>query len=120
MPFRAGALAESLIRRKTTERLLVAERSALLRAELPSALAAVRGRLPFGRVWLFGSLAWGGFGVRSDLDLAVEGLAEDAVIALSSELTRRLGVAVDLHRTEAIAAGLRDRIYSAGEPLDVP
>ncbi len=38
------------------------------------AACLLKGELGVKRVWLFGSLARGTFGVRSDIDLAVEGL----------------------------------------------
>jgi predicted nucleotidyltransferase len=48
------------------------ERAARIRVELEAQLKAL---LPAGaRAWLIGSLAWGGFGAYSDVDLVVSGV----------------------------------------------
>jgi predicted nucleotidyltransferase len=60
-------------RREADGRALEARRARAL--EEARAAAARLGRAGARRVWLFGSLAGGAFDERSDIDLAVEGLA---------------------------------------------
>lgn len=74
---------------------------------------------PFMRAWLIGTLAWGGFGERSDVDVVVEGLDERDFIPLWDHLTVRLETRVDLMRLEDLEAGFVRRIFDEGEVLDV-
>lgn len=83
-------------------------------------LAAVRGAVeaarregPCGRVWLFGSFAWGQPGERSDIDLLVEG--DDTELARRVE--RACGRDVHAIRMAEAPASLRERVLAHGLPL---
>lgn len=67
------------------------------------------------RVWLFGSLAWGGFHDRSDVDLAVEGLAPGERDAFGGRALMAIDAPVDVVLFETAPEGLRDRIRREGE-----
>jgi predicted nucleotidyltransferase len=70
------------------------------------------------RVWLFGSLARGREpDFRSDVDLAVQGLAAEHYYRLVSELQWLFGVPVDLVEIERAPAALRSRILQEGLDL---
>ena len=46
-------------------------------------MALVPGQLPAGtRAWLVGSLAWGGFGERSEVDLVLDGVSGPLATAI--------------------------------------
>ena len=79
-------------------------------------------RFGASRVYLFGSLtgrAATPFGPRSDIDLAVEGLAPEcyweALGAVEAELPR--GRRMDLVRLEDAHSALRERVLCSGEIL---
>ena len=88
-----------------------------LRAQV---LEAVRGAVeearsegPCGRVWLFGSFAWGQPGERSDVDLLVEG--DD--VALARRIEQASGREVHAIRMAEAPASLRERVLAHGVPL---
>lgn len=91
-------------------------RAAELRALVP-ALAEELRALGAARVWVFGSLVWGGLHPESDLDLAVFGLPPGRLIEAYDRLWRRAGTPVDLVTLETCAPELRDRIMAAGEEV---
>ena len=74
------------------------------------------------RVWLFGSLAEGGFEEDSDIDLAVEGLPAGAApfraAAELDDLARPFRV--DLVPIEDASDALRERILQHGESIHGP
>ena len=71
------------------------------------------------RVWLFGSLAKGRRqDWRSDLDLAVAGLAPAKFLGALGELLLRLPIKVDLVEMETASGPLRRQILDSGLPLD--
>lgn len=79
------------------------------------AISTLRTHLPSGaRAWLFGSVAWGGFGTRSDVDVAVEGVSTADAARLELELVAALGLPVDLLRLEELPAPFRQRIQTEG------
>ncbi len=88
-----------------------------VRASLDAALRAspVRPR----RAWLIGSLAWGGFGGHSDVDVVVEGLDVEATSRLTVDLVRGLPVMPQVLRLEELPPSFADRVVSDGVPLDV-
>lgn len=75
---------------------------------------------PGGRAWLIGSLAWGGFGPRSDVDLVVSGLSGRDITALESAVAERLGVGVDILVLEDLPPRFRERVEAEGVPLHAP
>ncbi len=63
------------------------------------------------RVWLFGSLARSRpQDDRSDIDLAVEGLAPELLFRMQSQLDQLLGCPVDLVEWETASPALRAQI----------
>jgi predicted nucleotidyltransferase len=117
----AKEAAETLALRAHRAREEEALRAAEIRA---GAVEVLRDRLavrPGGRAaraWLIGSLAWGGFGVRSDVDVVVEGLTPREAMELELALVRRLGLPVDLLRFEELPEPFRARIQREGVMVD--
>lgn len=78
-------------------------------------MAQVGALLPAGaRAWLIGSLAWGGFGERSDVDLIVAGLKEVDAARIVEAVSRVAGVDVDLLQLEELPETFRERVESEG------
>lgn len=84
-----------------------------VRALLPGLVAAT----PATRVFLFGSLVWGGLHAASDVDLAVEGLNATEAGELAAAFVWLIEPWVDVVRLETAAATLRDRVLADGELL---
>jgi uncharacterized protein len=83
---------------------------------LPRLVAALRAR-GVQRVWLVGSLQWGGMHERSDIDLAVEGLSDEDVGAAHAELLNLAPCPVDLIRLEETPPAVAARIRFNGRLL---
>ena len=66
------------------------------------------------RAWLIGSLAWGQFGVRSDVDVVLEGLAIDCIGAVADRIAGRVQCEVDILRLEEIPESFRRRVLAEG------
>ena len=66
------------------------------------------------RVRLFGSLASGDYTGRSDVDLAVEGLASEEYFEALADLMELFDAPVDLVRLENARPSLRDRVAAEG------
>ncbi|MBC7794742.1 MAG: nucleotidyltransferase domain-containing protein [Clostridia bacterium] len=79
----------------------------------------MRAHAPDVDAWLIGSLAWGGYGNGSDVDVVVAGMCTSAVTHLWDELTRELASPVDLLRIEDLDPSFRERVLRHGEPLNV-
>jgi predicted nucleotidyltransferase len=124
----------ALLTRESTQQLLLALRERVdakicadLAAEDQTAqalreqvLAAARGAVEearsegeCGRVWLFGSFAWGKPSERSDVDLLVE---EDDD-ALARRVEQATGREVHAIRMAEAPASLRERVLAHGLPL---
>lgn len=99
------------------ERCAAAERAGRLRERLGEAARVLRERYHATDVRLFGSLAWGEPSCKSDVDIAVEGVAPDQIVAATADLRELLDAFVDLVRMETIPAGLRARIEIDGARL---
>jgi len=81
----------------------------------------VRARLaPGGRAWLIGSLAWGGFGVRSDVDLVLNGVPAEVAVELERAVARAAKAPVDLLILETLPAAFRARVEREGLTLHGP
>jgi predicted nucleotidyltransferase len=107
--FRCAVLAEAR-RKLAAER---AESEALRARVLPlvqQAVASARAAGFCGRVWLFGSFAWGQPEARSDLDLLVEG--DDGEVAY--RVGKACGLEVHALRVEQAPATLRARCDAEG------
>ncbi len=105
--------------RERRQREQAAAAAVRARAALPAAarLCAAHGAR---ETWLFGSLAWGGFGPHSDVDLAVAGVPAGEQTALWSALERLLGRDVDLVDLSAAPETFAARIRAEGEALSAP
>ncbi len=115
---RPEELARALVRRHERARRdadLEAER---VRASLLRALADAPPPSP-RRQWLIGSLAWGGFGEGSDVDLVVEGLDAAEASALTAHLIFALPVPAHVLRLEELSPSFRARVLAEGHELDV-
>jgi predicted nucleotidyltransferase len=108
---------EAVARRDEAAAIAARARAAALRARLPTAVDALRSRFGAKAVWLFGSLAGGDFRLDSDVDLAVDALAPELYFGAVAELSRVLGVDVDLVVLESCPASLRDEVLVRGERL---
>lgn len=108
-----------LERSRVEARRRSAERAEHLRALIP-ALAQLLRSLGAERVWVFGSLVWGGVDSRSDLDLAVCGMPRGRLIEAHAALWQRAGEPVDLVELETCSPELRERILASAEELTSP
>lgn len=98
--------------RAQADREAVAER---IREQLSTAIEDL---LPNGTdAWLIGSLAWGGFGERSDVDVVLRGCSSKAACRVEVALTTALRVAVEVLRFEELPATFRQRIEREGVRL---
>lgn len=110
--------ARTLIGRAAKRMAEVAARRDALRARLGDVAECLRERHGAERVVLFGSLAWGGFHARSDVDLAVEGVDGPELDRAAADVERLLpGVVVELFALEDLPASFRRRILDRGEAL---
>jgi predicted nucleotidyltransferase len=109
--------AATLRRRDEARRAAAARRAADLLGRLSEAKRLLVDVHRSRRVVLFGSLARGDSGERSDVDLAVEGLAPDAYFPALADVTVALGCLVDLVRVEIAPPSLLARIAEEGREL---
>jgi predicted nucleotidyltransferase len=116
VPTLPATAARALTARFERRRAVHAARAAELRTLAGRILEEARDHGVLARAWLIGSVAWGGFGEGSDLDVVVEGtpLAEHA--ALWAELCS-CGVDVDLLRLEELPQTFRARVLAEGLPV---
>lgn len=98
--------------RAADERKRATERAALAREAV---IEIVRSRLPpEGRAWLIGSLAWGGFGTRSDVDLVFDGVDPARSVDIETAVVRCLDVPVDVLALTELPDSFKARIYREG------
>jgi predicted nucleotidyltransferase len=117
MPITPEAAARALVERATVEHQQLEQRRQANLASLPAAARALRAAYGARRVVLFGSLAWGGFHWRSDVDLAVAGVPADLVGRAMAEASRIAGVTVELFDLDALPESFRARILAEGTEL---
>ncbi|MFW6067879.1 MAG: nucleotidyltransferase family protein [Myxococcota bacterium] len=103
--------------RRRLERERADERVADLRRRATDVACRLARELGVRRVWLFGSLAWGGAAADSDVDLLVEGLPAAAWSRAHAIAEEVLGAPVDLVRREEAPSGLVDRVEAEGRLL---
>jgi len=72
---------------------------------------------PGGRAWLIGTLAWGGFGTRSDIDLVFDGTPDATMTAIELELLHAAHVEVDTLRLADLPAAFSTRVLGEGVAL---
>jgi predicted nucleotidyltransferase len=114
---RPEQLALALVRRRERASDGDVLDAATVRARLDAVLLASPSR-PL-RAWLIGSLAWGGFGAGSDVDVVVEGLDVEATSRLAVHLVRQLPVMPQVLRLEELPPSFATRVLDEGIPLDV-
>lgn len=95
--------AEEIIR----QRALVIARGIVSDATLPAE----------ARVWLIGSLPWGGFGERSDIDMVFDGVERAEALALADRLGEQTGRHVDVLTLSELPDEFRTRVVSDGSLL---
>lgn len=84
-----------------------------------AAIGALRAALPKGgRGWLIGSVAWGGFGERSDVDLVLSGVTGVEATRIEDAVARATGVEVDLLDFDALPPAFQERVTSEGLRVD--
>jgi predicted nucleotidyltransferase len=81
---------------------------------------AARALVPGARAWLIGSLAWGGFGPHSDIDVVVEGLSSDRITKLEMRLSESTGRPIEILVLGELPAAFRGRIQGEGIVLHAP
>ncbi|HVV48372.1 MAG TPA: nucleotidyltransferase domain-containing protein [Polyangia bacterium] len=111
-------MIETLRRRSAEARRLAEAHAEAVRAEV---IAIVRGRLPpGGRAWLIGSLAWGEFGTRSDVDLVFEDVDTHHLMEIEGAVARAADAPVDVLRLRDLPASFQARVEREGLVIDGP
>jgi predicted nucleotidyltransferase len=113
-------LAQRMVGRHAERRRLDDARAEALSAVLRQEVSELLRGGVIDRAWLIGSLAWGGFGAGSDVDLVVAGLDAADAPALWDRLSERLGARVDLLRIEALDEAFAGRVRAEGRRIDDP
>jgi predicted nucleotidyltransferase len=72
---------------------------------------------PPAEVWLIGSLAWGGVGERSDVDLVISGVDPRVALQVEVHIARTLDAEVDLLNLEHLPTSFKDRVLAEGVKL---
>ena len=72
---------------------------------------------PPSRVWLIGSLAWGGFGEHSDVDLVFSGVDSAAALLLEKRVAPAAGAPVDFLTFEDLPPSFKERVLATGIKL---
>jgi len=110
-------LAQTLLRRAAKRRVEDERaREECLRA-VRGVVAPLRASLGFDRVWIIGSLAWGGFGVRSDVDVVIEGGGPEALLAAAEAIGAATGRGVDVLSLDQLPPAFRSRVLSEGQSV---
>ncbi len=107
-------LAATLLRRASARREADAKDQDECLREVARTIATLRGELGFGRAWLIGSLAWGGFGVRSDVDIVVEKADTPVANALADAIGDATGRNVDVLVLGSLPPGFQKRVLEEG------
>jgi predicted nucleotidyltransferase len=112
MPTSPHDMVVTLQQRSARAREAALKRAAEVRAQV---VELVRGQLPAGaRAWLVGSLAWGSFGERSDVDLVLDGVSGPFGTAIEIAVTRATGVEVDLLPFRGLSPSFQSRVLQEG------
>jgi predicted nucleotidyltransferase len=124
MPVHPADLAATLVGRRGADRARHRARAERLIARVRQLGRSLRAEGAIEGSWLVGSLAWGGFGARSDVDLVVRGAALEAMGAVASRAAEQLGPdaegRIDVLRLEDLPPSFRDRVLTSGLRLDEP
>jgi predicted nucleotidyltransferase len=112
MPVTAREAAVTLRQRSAEARKRAEFQAAEARARV---VAVVRGLLPpGGRAWLIGSLAWGGFGAHSDVDLVLADVDGSRATAIEIAACKAVGVEVDLLMMQHLPRSFGERVEREG------
>lgn len=106
--------AEGLITRLRARATVVQARQAELQRQAGIAAGHLADLPGVTRVWLFGSVAWGGMHEESDLDLMIEGLPAGMWSTATAIVEQHVAINVDLLRTEALEAAFVERVRREG------
>jgi predicted nucleotidyltransferase len=110
-------LVQTLLRRQREQREQQSKRAAALRHRVEEEARALVAAGTVRRVWLIGSLAWGSFGVGSDVDLVVSGCPPERAALLWRDLSSALEIGIDLLRFEDLPADFAQRVLEEGVEL---
>ncbi len=88
-----------------------------LKAQVREHVPQLAAELGAERVYLFGSLAWGGAHAQTDVDLAVQGLDPVRANAFAARALWCLDAPVDIVALERASVSLRKRVLDHGELL---
>lgn len=115
MPLSAEQSARVFRERAQRARQAREQHAARLRVEVAT---QVRELLPAsGRAWLIGSLAWGGFGERSDIDLVLAGVTGADATRIEDAVARAAQVPVDVLDFDALPRAFQERVVREGLSL---
>jgi predicted nucleotidyltransferase len=118
MSVTAREMLETLRRRSSDARRVTAARTEVVRRDV---VVIVRRGLPAkGRAWLIGSLAWGSFGERSDVDLVFDGVGDDRLTEIEIAIARATACPVDVLQLRELPASFQARVEREGLPLHGP
>lgn len=120
MAVRPEDLARTLIARGRARLSADATRAADVGARVERAAREMISGGLIRRAWLIGSLAWGGFGERSDVDLVIEGATREETSLLWGRLMDACGEHVDLLRLEELSRSFQARVVNEGLPIHGP
>ncbi len=121
VPLTPAQLLDSLVGRVAATHEEDERVAAALRARLPEAARLITEALGPRRIVLYGSLATGlFFAARSDVDLAVEGVGEEAPNQLLAALRTLFGRRVDVVDPELVAPHVRRDIEERGVVVHEP
>jgi predicted nucleotidyltransferase len=105
-------------RRWAAEAEAVAQRRGEALVQAAAAAMALRQQWPgLSAVWLFGSVLTDAFAAHSDIDLALEGLPPQDLLAAMALSERSGALAVDLVRLESLPPHWQQRIRERGRRL---
>ncbi len=113
-PVNPKETARVLLRRHARQAQTPDPRREALLAQVRSAVPDVAREFGATRVFLFGSVAWGGVHAHSDVDLGVEGILPKDVDGFAARLLWNVDADVQVVAIEDAPAGLRDRILRDG------
>jgi predicted nucleotidyltransferase len=112
MPTSPHDMVVTLQQRSARAREAALKRAGEVRAQV---VELVRGQLPAGaRAWLVGSLAWGGFGERSDVDLVLDGVSGPIATEIEIATTKATGLEVDLLPLRELSRSFQSRVQQEG------
>lgn len=115
MTVTASDLARALVLRTRTRQAAEERQRLEVMHTLREAVPLIAEELSLGHVWVIGSAAWGGFGLRSDVDLVVEhGERTGARVELADRVGSLLGRVVEVLPLAQVVDSLRRRTLAEG------